>query len=427
MTETPARSAPRFGITRLYRDAGSMAVASMLNAALGIAFWAVAAKLFAPHELGLMTAVLAVITSTGVVLASGIGDAYTAVLPAAGAQRGDYFRRGQTVFSVAAVVSAGTAALGTILLLPDAGHWPAIGALVFIGVVVWATVTLQNSILVALGRANWLPTANGALSLGKLILLPLCATVTAWHPVELSSLLAAALVVLVLQPVINRIVQSNSGMPAGSIENGFGTKRFYAFVTQTTLSSALTVGVFLATPFMVTVFSDPAQGALFALSIAIVQSLDLVGAAMSMSLVVHASSTPEQSGRMARGVLIRVVVFGLVGGALVTLVAPPVLTYLNADYGEMGATAVIAVLAGSTVFRLVYQVWAGLQRARRRMAIPLALSGVSACVLLVALPGLSSAHGALGGAIALLLAQLALAVGIVVHFVANRFRVSGWG
>ena len=159
-----------------------MGVSAIGNAILGIAFWAVAAKAFSPHDLGVMTAVLAVIMSTGVVAATGIGDSYTALLPAVGDHRPQFYRRGQRLFLVLAAIGATAAGLGTVTLLSEVYGSIAVGALVAIGTIVWAATTLQNSTLVALGRASWLPAANLALSAGKLALLPLLAVMISWHP-----------------------------------------------------------------------------------------------------------------------------------------------------------------------------------------------------------------------------------------------------
>jgi hypothetical protein len=58
------RNASRFGARRVHRDAGAMALSSVANAALGLAFWAFAARFIVPAELGVMTAVLAVVVSS---------------------------------------------------------------------------------------------------------------------------------------------------------------------------------------------------------------------------------------------------------------------------------------------------------------------------------------------------------------------------
>ncbi|MGA9374754.1 MAG: hypothetical protein WBV64_06945 [Mycobacterium sp.] len=404
-----------------------MGVSAIGNALLGIAFWAVAAKAFSPHDLGVMTAVLAVIMSTGVVAATGIGDSYTALLPAVGDHRPQFYRRGQRLFLVLAAIGATAAGLGTVTLLSEVYGSIAVGALVAIGTIVWAATTLQNSTLVALGRASWLPAANLGLSAGKLALLPLLAVMISWHPVELSVVATAVVVVAVLGSRITRIVDSGEQLPASTIPGGLSVRRFYSFVGQTTLSSALTMGLFLVSPFLVTVWSTPSQGALFALSLSVVQALDLLGAALSTSLVVHASSHPDQAAAMARSILIKAVLLSVVGAALLIAVAPVALRLLNPLYGEMGAASVIATLAVGTICRLVYQVWSALQRARRKMLAPLALTVVSAAVLLLSMPTLCAAHGAVGGAQALLLAQLAMIVGIGIHFLASRNRIGAVG
>src|SRR5882724_1578710 len=108
----------RFGASRLYRDAGAMVTSSVANAILGVGYWAIAAKMFPPEKLGVMTAVLAVIVAVAVVMAAGVGDAYTALLPAAGAARPALYRRGQRVFFGLAAVTGIGAAICTTTLLP---------------------------------------------------------------------------------------------------------------------------------------------------------------------------------------------------------------------------------------------------------------------------------------------------------------------
>lgn len=419
-TVQPQRA--RFGAARLYRDAGSMASSSVANAVLGMAFWAIAAKLFPPEKLGVMTAVLAVIVSVGVVVAAGVGDAYTALLPAAGPDRPALYRRGQRLFLGLALVIGIGAALATTTWLREVRGSVVIAVLVVVGILAWSALTLQNSTLVALGRARWLPAANVAVSLGKIALLPLLAIAHVWHAVEFSFVLAAILMVAILRPTIVRVIDSGDDLPDVSTAGAISTRTFDRFVAQTTVSSALSMGLVNVTPFVVTVFSGPKEGALFALSLSIVQALDFMGAALVVSLVVHASSTPAEAGAMARAILIRVVVLALTGGLALVLVAPAALRWLNPHYGSMGATAVIAVLALGTVFRCTYMVWAGLQRSRRNMKMPLLFNFFCAVLLLSIMPALTSDHGALGGAIALLLSQLAIITAICGHVLVTRRR-----
>jgi O-antigen/teichoic acid export membrane protein len=412
----------RFGAQRLYRDAVSLATSSVVNAVLGIAFWALAAKLFPPEKLGVMTAVLAVIVSVGVVVSAGVGDAYTALLPAVGTDRPHFYKRGQRVFFGLAFAGGIAAAMCTTSWLTEVHRSASVAALVAIGTVVWATASLQNATLAALGRAQWLPAVNVALSVGKMALLPLLAVTLDWHPVELSAVLSATAVMLVVRRVIVRTINSSDDLPASTGPDSLSASKFNTFVAQTFLSSGVSMGAFLVTPFLVSVFADTKQGALFALSLSIVQALDLLGAALSMSLAVHASSSPQEASAMARAIMVRIVFLAGIGSAVIIAVAPIGLRLLNPQYGAMGATHVIAVLAVGAVLRCTYQVWSGLQRARRRMAAPLVVNVIAATTLLATMPGLCASYGALGGAVALMLASLAMTLGIVVHFEVSRQR-----
>lgn len=420
----------RFGANRLYRDAGSMATSSVANAILGMVFWALAARILPPERLGVMTAVLSVIVATGIVVATGVGDAYTALLPAAGDARRLVYRRGQRVFVGLALVSGVGAAIATTTLLAEVRGSVAVGVLVAVGTLVWAVFTLQNSTLTALGRASWLPVANIATSAGKILLLPLLVSILAWHSVEVAFVASAAVGVLVLRPAILRVIDSGKDLPArNTMPTQRALREFDRLVVRTLASVALSLGVLTVTPFLVTAFAGPSEGALFALSLSIVQTLDFVGAALGVSLVVHASSTPEHAASMARSILIKTAVLATVGAVLITATAPVALRLLNKEYGEMGATAVIAVLSAGCVARTVYIVWAALQRARRQMAWLLVMNLTTCVLLLAVIPVLSDRHGALGGAFALLVAQSVLSLGAAGHFVITHRRrkdITAW-
>lgn len=419
-----AGSESRFGVKRLYRDAGSLATMTAANAVLGVGFWGLAASIYPPAKLGVMTAVLAVVVSVGTVVAAGVGDAYTSLLPAVGKARHQLFRHGQKVFFGLALVCGVGAAFATTTMLKEVRGSLAVGVLIAVGVIALASVALQNSTLVSLGRARWLPAVNIALSCGKILLLPLLAVTLSWHAVELSVVISALISVLVLRRVIARMIDADDDLPEATMSEAPATRAFDRFVGQTTVSSALSIGLLMVTPFLVTFLVGPAQGAIFALSLSIVQVLDLVGVAMSMSLVVHASSAPAQAGAMARSMMIRALLLVVVGGGVLVALAPTGLKILNPEYGSLGATSIIAVLSGGSVLRTAYNVWSALQRSRRKMVAQLLLNAASATILLAIMPLLCKSHGALGGAISLILAESFLVAGIACHYVINR---CGWG
>lgn len=416
---------PRFGAKRLYRDAGSMASSTVANAVLGTVFWAVAASTIPPERLGVMTAVLSVILATSMILATGVGDAYTALLPAVGTARPRLFRHGQRTFGTMAVIAGVGAGVATALL-PTAVHGSiAVAVLVAGGTVAWATFILQSAILSSIGRARWLPFVNAAAGVAKIALLPLLAVALAWHSVELAFVIPAAVAIVLLRPRINRIIDSGKDLPQGNaMTDREAIGEFNRFVVRNVASVALSLGILTLAPFMVTAFAGPSQGALFALALSIVQMLDLICAAMGWSLVVHASSTPDEAGKMARSILIKSVLIASVCGILLTALAPVVLRLLNREYGTMGATAVIAVLCVGSLIRTVYLVWSAMQRVHRKLTTLLVFNFISAALFVAIMPSLCHAHGALGGAIAVLIGQTVLSAAAAIHFaiVSRRSR-----
>ncbi len=411
----------RFGARRVHRDAGAVAISSALNAVLGAAFWAFAAKFIPPHELGVMTAVLAVIVAVGTVVASGIGDAYTALLPAVGAARPRVFRRGQRLFLILATTTGVTAAIATTTFLREVAGSAAVALLVFVGIVGFAAANLQNSTMIAIGRARWVPSVNLTLGLAKIVLLPALAFTIGWHSVELAVVIATVSVVLVLRPVLARIIRTGRELPmTATIGEPRAVTEFNRLVIRTVALSALGLGVLTLAPFLVTMFAGPSQGALFALSFSIVSTFDFIGASMAVSLVVHASSAPEQANAMARTILLRAAALTVVGTVGLIAVVPTLLGLLNPAYGQMGALGVISVLCAATILRVAYLVWAALQQARRSLRMPLVFNLATAVLMLAVIPGLCNAYGAIGGALAVLIHQAALTAAAGVHFAITR-------
>jgi O-antigen/teichoic acid export membrane protein len=254
-----------------------------------------------------------------------------------------------------------------------------------------------------------------------MLLLPVLALTVKWHSLELAVAISAAVVVLVLRPKIIRIIDSGTELPTtATISEGQALHAFNKLVAQTIASSALSLGVLTVTPFLVTVFAGPKQGALFALSLAVVQILDMVAVALGLSLVVHASSAPEHGNTMARGILISAAALIVAGAAIIVAVVPVAFRLLNPQYGEMGATGVVAVLCLGSIIRVVYIVWSGLQRSRRKMKMLLTLNVITGPMIVALIPGLCGEYGALGGAVAVLIAQMVLSAGAVIHFLSTR-------
>ncbi len=390
----------------------------MLTALLGVGFWAVCGRLIKPAELGVQTALLSIIVSPGIVLASGVGDALTAVLPSAGASRHALLARGYRSILISSAIAGAAAAVIAVTVLPQVRGSIPVALSVFAGVMIWSFFVVQDAALTSMRRAHWLPIENGTVSAVKIALVPVGLALGLAQPVVVANLVPAVLAIAILYPRV-RALGRQEGVAESSVSQG-GVSALRRMTRRTTSSVALSLGTLTLTPFLVTAAAGPIPGAVFSLALSVVQSLDFVGAALGVSLVVHASASASGTGTMARAVFWRA--SAVVGGGAVALVllTPFVLRLVNPIFLDLHGVAVISVLAVGSVSRVGYVIWAGLQRARRNMRPVLIVNGLGSAVALLSVVPAAQAWGAVGAAVAVASAQFVLTLGTCVHLLAVR-------
>jgi len=415
----PLRRGPSNAPRQLYRDAVSLASSSMLTAVLGMGFWVVCARLIPPSRLGVQTALLAIIVGPAIVVATGVGDGFTAIVPVSGLQRSAVIARGYRLVVFASLALGAIAALVATTVLAEVRGSVWVALLVAGGVVVWSLFVVQDSALTSLQRASWLPGENGTTSALKIGLVPAAIGLGVGYPVVVASLLPCVLAVAVLLPQVRRLA-AGAGPDSGRTTIEDAPAHLQQLVKRTTASIAMSLGALTITPFIVTAAAGPAQGAVFSLGLAIVQSLDFVGAALGVSLVVHASGAEGADRDMAVAVLKKTAALVTAGAVVLVVIAPWVLRILNPTYEHLHGVRVITILAVAAVLRPAYVIWASLQRARRRMRSLLVLNALASSFALTAMAPIAARWGAVGAAGTIVAAQLILSIGACVHVASGR-------
>jgi O-antigen/teichoic acid export membrane protein len=405
-------------VARLYRDAGAIALASLVAAALGVFFWAVAARAITPERLGVQTALLAAILAPASIIAPGIGDALNAVAPRAPEYRDMLIRHGYRLVAIVAVPTGMLAGAVAMIALPATRGSLSAGLTVLLGVVIWSLFTVQDSALTTLGRTRWLAVESALAGIVKLALLPLLMALA--FSVVWATLIPAAIAVVILVPVIQRLSRSGATTERRRTPRALAARKSLTrLAVRTTCSVALTLGAVTFLPFVVTSVAGPAQGALFTLALSSVSVLDFVTAGVGVSLVVHSSSNRQHEALLVRAALTRTL--PIVGVAALCLIAlsAEILKLLNPSYLHLHGAEVITILALTSVLRAVYLIWASLQQARGVMGPVLRLNTVAAVGVYLAVIVSGHRFGALGAAVALAVAQLLLSGGAIVHLRRN--------
>jgi O-antigen/teichoic acid export membrane protein len=170
--DAPARPAPR----HLERSSASLLANTAFTGALGALFWLVAARLFPADQIGAAVAASSLLIALAFAAQLNLATALSRFLPGAGAQQRSMVFYAYRMGSLSAVAVGGVMALIAIArggVLVD-GWSPALIAALVLSLPVWVVFTLQDSVLVAVRRSEWVPIENTVASIAKLLVLPLC-------------------------------------------------------------------------------------------------------------------------------------------------------------------------------------------------------------------------------------------------------------
>ncbi|MEV6597204.1 hypothetical protein AB0M36_10120 [Actinoplanes sp. NPDC051346] len=421
MIETvTATTETKTGNRRVYGDAVALAGSSSLTAGLGILFWLLAARAVDPSSMGIQTALLSAITAPAIVIGTGVGDAFVSLLPRAGASRRKILRAGYRQLGLTAAAIGLVSGLASVTFLPGLRGSVTTVLLVLAGTTLWSFFVVQDCALTAMGRARWLPIENGLVSVCKIGFLPLLALSTAFGPVVVTAtLLPALLAVLVMTPRVFRLAAAgDDARPAPELA---AEAKSLAWRLMT--AGAMTIGAMTLLPFVVTIVAGPAEGAIFALCLTVVQGLDFVSAALGVSLVVHQAGLDDTPfPRLARAILLRTALLVAAGAVVLSLIAPHALPLLGDTYAGMNGVEIIVILSGAAVPRTLFIIWAALQRARRTVRPLLRVNAMTVIVLYVSVGLLASRFGGVGAAGGLLIAQVWMSSCAALHLVWTHRR-----
>jgi O-antigen/teichoic acid export membrane protein len=388
-----------------------MMLTQLVNSGLGAVYWIAAARIFAPNEIGLATALISAMTLSSLVANVGAGTALVELLP--GAKNEDDWSK--TV--LAALVASGAVALavgGTAaVLLPLLAHnlrslsaSPWTPAAFVVGVLFWTLTTVLDLAFVAERKAGYSLTRNAAFSLGKipLVLVPLVASGARGEILFATWSLAAAatfiLGVTFLLPRSGRRLRIRlEGLP-GELRRILGSLAGHHAVN---LTAAATI---YALPLLVTVRLSTTANAYFYVTWMVAGVFLVVSPSVASALFAEGSNAPNELARQLKTAALVIVSFVLPLGALLVAVGDRVLSIFGTSYGSHGYVLLLIIIAGALPDAAT-TLFVALLRVRRRLREAAALNTGIAAVTLILTWVLLPRFGITGAGVAWLIAQVA--------------------
>jgi O-antigen/teichoic acid export membrane protein len=432
MPDRAARS-PSNGVRRVlagwrapqHRDGLALVLSSALSSGIGLLYWVVAARLFAPEVVGVNNALISTMTLLAVAAQLNLGNALLRFVPVAGRSA----RRLVAVCYAVGIAAAGTAgaifALGARWWAPElldaVGHGPLVAFFV-LSTPVWTLFVMQDYVLTAIKRAMLVPVENLVFALLKIALLVPGAVLAFFGAIAVSWILATALIVLVVTAFLIRVLPSGgSGGDAAPAE--IGPRTIARFASADWVGGLFTLAVEFGLPLLVLVTLGAGEAATFTIAWAIAYGLYLVSHGMGQSMVAHVAADQNALGAARRGMTMRSLAL-LVPAVLVIVPGSGAILSIFGEHYVATGTTLLALSALSAVPNVVVTETLFAARVQQNRAVQFGVPAVLA--VLVIAPGLvlMPTLGLTGVGIALVAGQSVMAVAILVHqrVTANRGR-----
>jgi len=404
---------------RLVRSTVALLISNATGAVLGIAFWAVAAHLFVPRDVGYGVAAIAAMTLLASIAQLNLGMVFPRYLHAAGAQAGTMLRAGYVASIVLALVA------GAVFLTLTGHHdylkSGALPTLLFLGaVVLWVVFTIEDAALIGLRATFWVPVENAGFSALKIALLPVFVVVAPRSGVFYAWVLPMIVCIIPINYYLfRRVLPSHvrwssgrstlpspravSSMLVGEYVGGLA---FTAIVTIPALLVASTLGA--------------AQAAYFQTPWLAGTSFDFLLYTFAATLLAESSARPTAAVATVRRA-VRFAIWLLAPGLVVLVVgAPWFLRILGPAYATHG-TRLLQALVLALPFMAINVTYVTYARLARRVRRIVAAQVTLAALILGLAAGLLGPLGITGAGVAFLVGQAALAV-VVAPSVIRQYR-----
>jgi len=389
---------------------------TVTTSALGVAFWAVASRLYSPEKLGEDAALISAMILLSTVSQLNLGMGITRLLPQVRDRR---WRPVLGAYALTAVVGAILTSGFLVVVSRLSGgfaflaHEPALGLALLGAVVLWNIFALQDAVLTSARWAAAIPVENGVFGLLKIGVMVGLAGGFIGHGVFLAWLLAmVVLLVPVSGLIFSKVLPSTGGQRSPSLAATvlpLGDRAVVIrYLGTDYLAALLSQGSTALLPLLVVGVLGRAENAYFYVTFLIVSAVGALALSLSTSLVVEGAYDDTNLVSLARRSAVRYVKFIAPAVAALILAAPLVLLPFGTAYVANG-TALLRLLLVGTVPQAVVMLYLGVERVRARVHRVLAVEAATLVLVTIgAILGMRR-YGLIGLGLAWLIAQVSVA------------------
>ena len=396
--------------TPLYGNGYALVLSSGLSSALGLLYWALAARLYSADSVGFNAATISAMMFLAGLAQLNLMSALMRFIPESGRQATRFILLTYGVSMGVAVVASFVFGQGIGIFVPRLaaiGASPALLLWFAAATIGWCVFVLEDSAITGLRRTGWVPISNVGFSVAKIVLLvALAATFPEYGVFASWSLALGAAVVLTNVLLFGRLLPRWFRQSPAQVEP-LSVRSISRFVATDYVGSLCWLACTTLLPIIVASQAGIAATAYFYLAWQIGYGLHMVSINMGYSLVVEGSTEPKQLAAFSRRMLrlnMRIVAPVAVA---VAIVAPYAMGLFGADYSAEGSN-LLRLLAISAVPYSVVPVYISVVRVQRRVRRAAAVLAVMCVSVLLLSEILLRSLGLVGVGVAWLVTQTAL-------------------
>ncbi len=394
----------------LYRDAYALVASNLMTSGLGLVYWGLAARLYAPDDLGRDAALISTMLFLSNLAQLNMRVALLRFVPETGAYTARFVAVCFLASGIAAVVAS---AAFVAIVAAFRSSFPSLegvldggfAAWFIVATVLWSFFTLQDGLLTGLRKAVVVPVENAFYSVVKIGLLVGFAVAVDRYPIFLSwTIPTVLLVVVVTGAAFLRLIPRHAAKTTGRTA-AMEPRRLVGFLALDYLASLFATLSVSLLPILVVTYTGAEASAYFYIAWLIVTSLQLVPNYLAASLTVEMVGDMAGFVRHARRALVHMlrlfvpIVVGLV------VAAPLVLLVFGDDYARNGSDLLRLASLGLLPYALNI-LFIGIARVQRRGRVIVVVQAAIAALTLGGTAVLLPRLGITGVGIAWLTAQL---------------------
>jgi O-antigen/teichoic acid export membrane protein len=401
--------------TPLYRNGYALMFSTGITSVLGFLYWAVAARTYQTDDVGLNSMAISILIFLSGVAQINLQEAMIRFIPRAGKRT---LRLAVYAYGIVAVISI---LVGVVFCLGIPIWAPALSFLVnsptailwfAFALVLWGIFVLEDSILIGLRQALYIPVENAVFSLIKIALLVLLASSLPQTGIFVSWTLAVVVIIVPVNWLIFKRLIPQHVESAAASDTSISIREMAKYVAANYVAALLSSVSAAVLPIMIIQVAGATANAHFYVAWIIATSLQIVAANMSTSLTVEASLAGGDLESYHRRALIGGARILLPLVALVVLGAPLILKLIGSSYEE--GTVLLQLLALAAIPNLYNMLHVGVARAQNRVWSIIGVYGANAVIAL----GLSflflQRYGITGIGLAWLISQTCIAAALLI-------------